>query len=340
MSVVRDFAIKHPVVAFFILTYLISWPLFFGSMFIFEGNMVAGGTLGAVAGFGPVFAGMMVTAATANNTVRERSIKRPAAFMVAWLFSWVVMVLYIWRARGATLQAGIVIFAGLLAVLPAYVISGAFSRRALIRRYLSTLIRPKGNPAWYVVALFTFPAIQFLGYIITKFAGSDPGEFIRGGFSFSTINVIVITFLFGFLFTGGINEESGWRGFAIPRLQQKFSPLIAAGIVWFFWALWHLPYDISMGDNMSGILFNRIFFNFLWAILFVWVYNGTGGSILAPALFHSAMNTSSEFFSRTDMATYLFAALAIYAVVSGRMWMRLSLNDSKNEGVVENGLKV
>ena len=46
--------------------------------------------------------------------------------------------------------------------------------------------------------------------------------------------IISLTFLHGFFYAGGINEESGWRGFALPRLQKNYCPLIASAIVWFF----------------------------------------------------------------------------------------------------------
>jgi membrane protease YdiL (CAAX protease family) len=236
--------------------------------------------------------------------------------------------MFTWRVRGADLQAGLVIFIGLLATIPAFVISAGYSKRNAIRSYLSTLSRPRGHVAWYLVALFTFPAIQFIAYTIMRLSGNEMEAFVARGISFGTMSAVVLTFIFGLLFTGGINEESGWRGFAVAKLQLKYPPLAAAAIVWFFWALWHLPYDIATAESVSGVLLNRVVFNFLWSILFVWVYNGTGGCILAPAIFHASMNTSSEFFARTDATPYFFAALVVYAVLSGRMWSRLGREES------------
>jgi membrane protease YdiL (CAAX protease family) len=172
------------------------------------------------------------------------------------------------------------------------------------------------------------PVVQLAGYMISRIAGQHPGELVGGEFSVNTVIVIGFTFCYGFLYAGGINEESGWRGFAIPHLQEKYSPLVAATIVWLFWALWHLFFDISSHNSLFSILTNRVFFNFLWAVLFVWVFNRAKGSILAPALFHPAMNTFGEFLPRTDAATFLFVALTLYVIISGRMGRKIDTEKS------------
>lgn len=322
MTRAKNWIANHPVMAFFLLTYGISWPLFVVTLFLFPGNMAVQGTLGTIAVFGPVLSGITVSSLSDKHPKQKQGVKRLAAFLLAWSCSALILVFFIWQVRGAQIQAGIIIFCGVLALLPAYVLSGPFSKRSGVRQYLTSLIKPKGHFIWYLVALFTFPVVQLTGYAVMRILGQDVGEPVRGGFSLHTMTVIVLTFLYGFLFAGGINEESGWRGFAIPKLQKRYAPLVASVIVWFFWALWHLLYDISTAASVSSILLNRLFFNFLWAILFVWVFNRTKGSILAPALFHPAMNTSGEFLPRTDAATFLFVALTLYAVVADRMWMK------------------
>lgn len=322
MHNVKKWMKKHPVIAFFVVTYGASWPLFGITLFMFPGNMLIQGTLGSIATFGPVIAGIVVSRVSDAGPGRKQGFKRPVWFTASWLSSTLVLVLFIWQVRNVQLQAGLVAFSAVLALLPAYVLSCAFSRRTAVRRYLTSLVRPRGHPIWYAVALFTFPVVQVAGYALTRMAGRETGEWVSGGLSERTVVLAVLTFLHGFLFAGGLNEESGWRGFAIPRLQLSFSPLAAACIVWFFWALWHLPYDISSGDGVSSILTNRLGFNLIWSVLFVWIFNRTQGSILAPAVFHPAMNTFGELLPRTHVATLLFVLLAVGVVLSDRMWRR------------------
>ena len=96
----------------------------------------------------------------------------------------------------------------------------------------------------------------------------------------------------------------------------------------FFWALWHIPYDLGNGTPLDDILFNRIVLNFLWAVLFAWVYNRTNGSVLAPALFHPSMNTFGGLLPRTDAATVLFVILVLAVIYRERMWKRLEPTSS------------
>jgi membrane protease YdiL (CAAX protease family) len=129
--------------------------------------------------------------------------------------------------------------------------------------------------------------------------------------------------------TGGINEESGWRGFALPRLQGRYSVIAASIIVGVLWALWHLPYDlapINRAPSLAWFLEYRLFWRVLFGVILAWLYNRTNGSLLAPALFHPAMNAFGNSFQITCVSKVLFIALTIFAIVYDRMWKKLPSN--------------
>jgi membrane protease YdiL (CAAX protease family) len=93
------------------------------------------------------------------------------------------------------------------------------------------------------------------------------------------------------IFTG-LGEEPGWRGFALPRLQDRHGPLLGTALLSVVWAAWHLP-NVLFG-GWTGLSFS------LWmaltmasAFIYTWVYNHTGGSILLAALLHGAINGGS-----------------------------------------------
>ncbi len=140
-----------------------------------------------------------------------------------------------------------VILWAILATLPAWVLSSAFARTPGIRKHFSTLVRPRGSLLWYIVAMFTVPSLALLVAEITRLLGGQVMS-RSDGMSLGEMAVFfTLTFLSGFLCTGGINEESGWRGFVMPRLQARFPVIVSIAIVWFFWSLWHIPYDLSQG---------------------------------------------------------------------------------------------
>ena len=322
MSRLSHWICDHPVSAYFALAYVLSWPLFILVLVAFPDNMALQGTLGSLAVFAPAIAGMIVGAVSEPARTAKQRGAHWIAFLTTWILAWATLILFASQLRGAPIGPPVIVFGGVLALLPAFTVSRAFSRVTGIRRHFHCLIMPRGNVLWYLFALLAFPAIQLAGVGLTHILGPAAGPQSELNLAVDPTAAILL-FLQGFFFAGGINEESGWRGFALPRLQRRHCPLIAALVVWVFWALWHLPMDLASDDSMASILTNRVFFNAMWSVLFMWVFNRTKGSRLAPAVFHPAMNASGTLLPRSDAATALFVLVVVFAVVSDRMWRRL-----------------
>ena len=133
------------------------------------------------------------------------------------------------------------------------------------------------------------------------------------------------TFFSVLLYSGGINEEAGWRGFAQKRMQARYSPLVTSLVLWVLMVVWHIPNDIVQYQNGGYLLVRIALYPFI-TILFTWVYNRTNGSILAPAIFHASMNFINPLmgvFPITTAGNILLIGFAVIAVVSDRMWRRL-----------------
>jgi membrane protease YdiL (CAAX protease family) len=138
------------------------------------------------------------------------------------------------------------------------------------------------------------------------------------------VNFVVI------LFTGGpLQEEFGWRGYALPRLQGRFNALVSSIIIGFMWGLWHLPY-FFIGTELTyayGII-PQIITAILLSILLTWLFNNTGGSVLVALIFHNMFNLSNDMFPalQTQLGSPLFiiffsvAAVAVVAFWGIRGW--------------------
>jgi len=322
MKRITEWIRHHQVLAFFILAYTISWPGLLLNYFIFPGNLFVE-PLSAPIVFSPALTAMLISGIAEPHPKHASSGPRWLTFFISWLFASAVLILDFWKIQKIDPEATIIVFSCLFSLLPAWVLSGAYAKTPGIRKHFSTLLRPRGPVLWYLVIFLIFPGIQLLDMGITRLFGGETQFYLADlNFDGSAILLLLI-FMRGFLISGGINEESGWRGFALPRLQARYPVIVSAGIVWFFWALWHLPYDIGEGVELAWILENRLLWNLIFSIFMTWLYNRTNGSILAPALFHTAMNTFGNNFPRTTISESLFIGLAIFAFLSDRMWRKL-----------------
>ena len=94
------------------------------------------------------------------------------------------------------------------------------------------------------------------------------------------------------LLSYGIGEETGWRGFALPRLQATRSALTATLLLSVPWAVWHVPSLLYLGNIKNlGILLPGFFIALVvGGIVYTWLFNSTGGSVLMVALLHASLN--------------------------------------------------
>ena len=109
-----------------------------------------------------------------------------------------------------------------------------------MKSYLSSLIRLRGVWGWSLLALVLIPALILLSVLISSLLGRQPiaaHQFPETGLAL--IGLVTVKFLYQFFFFNATGEEIGWRGFALPRLQTRTSPMIAALIMAFFWIPWH-----------------------------------------------------------------------------------------------------
>lgn len=95
------------------------------------------------------------------------------------------------------------------------------------------------------------------------------------------------------LFVGGGQEEFGWRGYALPRLQDRTDATVASVVIGVVWALWHLPLVVLESGLYPDRPFGTYFvFVVAASVVFTWLYNETGGSIVLPMLMHAGINTA------------------------------------------------
>jgi membrane protease YdiL (CAAX protease family) len=114
---------------------------------------------------------------------------------------------------------------------------------------------------------------------------------------------------------GPLGEELGWRGFALPRLQERWNGLTSALVLGAIWAVWHLPAFLIPGLPQHEIPFWAFFVAVVSAsVLMTWVVNNAGGSVLPAMLMHWANNLFADLHPAAAPYTAIAFALAAIAV--------------------------
>jgi membrane protease YdiL (CAAX protease family) len=159
-----------------------------------------------------------------------------------------------------------------------------------------------------------FPMMRVVAGLSVMAAGGDSAAVALG--SIGTFAVAVI----GESLFSGIGEEIGFRGYLLPRLQSRWNALQASVILGVIWGVWHLPLSVFPGQPQEG---QAIWWMLCWqivlAVIFTWIYNVTGGSLLAVVLLHGSANATSELVllegvSETQLLV-VFAAVAVVVVL-------------------------
>lgn len=225
------------------------------------------------------------------------------------------------------------------------------------RALLAQSLRWRIGPRWYAVALLGPPTIAVASIIVhaalghqlpgwdsitawptrygetfggggvyaldsTPHASLGPIAFLRSLVRaspwFAVLNFIVFS-----LVTGPVSEEFGWRGWLLPRLQARHSALGASLLVGVLWGLWHT------GPDFWRVLLQGDIRAFLYpiamtmgtvplSIVFGWLYNSTGSSLLPPMLFHASFNAT---LSVLGLVWSSRSALLIGAELTAGLWL-------------------
>lgn len=251
-------------------------------------------------------------------------------FLLAYLFSWSVQIPLALQAIGALntrIPFSLHYLSGygplLAAALVTWRTSGGEGMRALIAK----VTKWRTRWIWWLVALSPLIAILLISAGLWMAQGAPLGinDFGRidhfPAIGLGTLPLWILTF--------GLGEETGWRGFALPRLQQRRSALSATAILWMLWALWHLPLFFYMYtlNILPGFLIGLL----AGAITFTWIFNSTGGSVLMTILWHGSYNyaTACSLCKTGPSAAVISTLVMVWAVLIVLLYKPATLSSSR-----------
>jgi membrane protease YdiL (CAAX protease family) len=273
MTAIQTFIKRHPVLAYYVLTFAISWG----------GGLLMIGGPGSIPG-------------------PTEQVERLQLFMLLVLFA------------GPSVS-------GIL-------LTGLVDGREGYRELLTRLLRWRVGIHWYAVALLTAPLVFTVVFLaLSLFSPAFLPSIFSSG---DPVSLLVFGIVWG-LIGGGLLEETGWTGFAVPRLRQRHGVLTTALIVGVLWGTWHFVVIFWMSGSTLGGLPLALFLTVrgldlligqlpAYRVLLVWVYDRTGGSLLVTMLMHASLSASMLIFRPLPtLSGVLFLAYCITSSVA--LWL-------------------
>ena len=208
---------------------------------------------------------------------------------IAFGFTWITQVALVILAAEKADQVAFyrpTVYGPTIAALITPILTGGWKGLwAFLRKRFSF----KADLVWYLVGIFFIPALMLA---------------IRGLHQviFPSIPIDALqlpgarVFLSGFLLMLGLGpfaEELGWRGFALPLLQEKMSVPVASLVLGVIWWAWHLPQlllpELQWAVGAMPILLYLVTI-LPGSMLTAWIFNRSKGSVIPVILFHASMN--------------------------------------------------
>ncbi len=178
------------------------------------------------------------------------------------------------------------------------------------------------SKVWYVPAVLLMPGVTALTYGVMRWLGL-PLQVAE----FSLLNAVGLFLAF---FGAALGEELGWSGYAIDPMQARWNALQASIVLGLVWAMWHFVPLIQADRSpawiawwTAGTLATRV--------IMVWLYNNTGKSVFATALYHAILNLTWQLFPASYDPRITSLVLLLVAAVVAVLWGPQTLARPRHE---------
>ena len=195
--------------------------------------------------------------------------------------------------------------------------------RAGLRAWLGRCLQwPKGwrqGWRWLAFALLFPGVLTALAAALHVVMGGSIGPSPAVGHGLMTAANFFLVLLLG----GPLGEEFGWRGYALPGLQDRMGWRMASLGLGLVWGVWHLPLFFIEGTSQAHIPLALFLLSVAaMSVLFAWLVNHTKGSVVAALLFHTAINFWPSIVPVLPTETsYQAYALVVAMLVLAAIWL-------------------
>lgn len=320
---------RRPVLAYVFLCYAISWSIWFSVPLFSGGNWTLIKILVGV-GMGPGLAAIILDRVRGTGGLIGTG-RWWSCFAVVFFAVTALNASSLITGDGPTATEfaaatapGITVVGIVASLLTAAVAGFIFASAATSHSQTLRSITAWRVPArWWLISLFLLAAFSVLGLAIELAAGGEMPPSIRGGLPpLAWYGFVVRAALFTMLVVA-VGEEPGWRGWMLPEVQKRYSPLVSSIIVGVTWGFWHLPLFVNGAYPGSPVdIIEYLFTGPMFALLLTWLYNRTAGNLLLALVLHTAANNTGRLLPSTGTYSALFLLFIAIVLFVDRMWRR------------------
>jgi membrane protease YdiL (CAAX protease family) len=170
----------------------------------------------------------------------------------------------------------------------ALTLSAMSSGRAGVGQLLRRCLAWRVGIQWYLIILFGFLGIFLVGFSIVYGANLSQAFLAQ----WSLLFTVFVPFSTLSILKANFAEEIGWRGFALPRLQGRYGPIVGTVILGALHSLWHMPlfFTAQLGPTSLPHFAGFVGAGIGLTVLYTWLFNHTQGSVLLATLAHGCSN--------------------------------------------------
>lgn len=241
-------------------------------------------------------------------------------FTLAFALMWILFfaVAFVPIPAGSPLGQGLILLGAFAPALAAVAVTFRTEGRGGVIALLRRIVQWRVATKYYVFALGFMVAIKLTTALIYRASTSSWPRFDT-----SHWYLIPVAIAFSTPFQAG--EEIGWRGFALPRLEERFGLASASVLLGFIWGIWHLPqFFIRDGDSYQQSFPVFVLQVTAISVVFAWLYTRTNGSLLLTMLLHASINNSKDIVPSGVIggtATFGFRASRISWIALALLWV-------------------
>lgn len=241
-------------------------------------------------------------------------------FAFTWVF-WLPATLVELGVVSIPVPSGLLVVPGTFGpMLAALALTVAEEGGSGVRALLARVIKWRVAPIWWAVAA--------LGPLLATLSGIGLHAVLGGELPSSiglveSLPTVVVMAVYMVLFVA-LGEEVGWRGYALPALQSRYSAFWSSAILGLIWALWHLPLFFNPAMSYSRLPF-PVFLAYMipFAMIITWVYNSTRGSLLLVIVLHAMVNASTDLWTAAPDLARLGVASPAEATLRANLLMAI-----------------